>query len=551
MKAKRVLSLFLALVMAFTIIPFSVFAYGEELPEGMAAVSAFEVSPNSSDSFFFNGYDIYNPEVWLKVTLSKRGVLNFKCSKLANSAGTIDDTYFFMYKNIDVAAAIKKGEDLDWSVAIWRDDYSAYKDVVGSYYNFNIPLNKGTYYICIESGLSREEFREMDWTLKFTASSTYEMEPNNGANTATTMSLDKTINGYTDKSEDYYALTVKKNTPVRLYIGNYANLKDNVSIKVTTPDGEYSYASSSYIGKNSTGYYYDVLLKKGANVINVYPYKRGIKYSLKASTTISYAAPTITEVKKTNYSSYFNASIKWKEITNIDGYQVQQKTGTGSWKTVYTASGYSSGVNLYSFSKSKAYQFRVRAFKEFGSTKYYGNWSKTIYVIPTPTNIKLSATSYTYDGKVKTPTLTIKDVNGTKLKKGTDYTVSYAKGRKNVGSYKVTITFKGKYSGKVTKTFKINPAKTTVKSVTAAKKKLTVTITKKSTQVTGYQIQYATNKNFKSAKTKTLTSYKKTSLALTGLSAKKTYYVRVRTYKTVNGVKYYSGWSAVKSKKTK
>ncbi len=550
MKAKRVLSLLLAVVMLFITIPFTVSAE-EELPEGMSPATAFEVSPNSSDSFMFEGFDIYNPKVWLKVNLTKRGVLNFKCSKLANSAGTIDDTYFFVYKNIDVAAAIKKGEAPDWNVAIWRDDYSAYEDVVGSYYNFNIPLNKGTYYICIETGLSREEFREMDWTLKFTATNAYEVEPNNGANTATAMSLNTTINAYTDKSEDYFSLTVTKNTPVRLYIGNYATLKDNASIRVITPDGNGNYVSSSYVGKNSTGYYYDVLLKKGANVIYVYPYKRGIKYTLKASTTISYPAPTITSIKKTTSGSYFDASIKWKEIVNIDGYEVQQKTGTGSWKKVYECSGYAEGVNLYNFKKSSAYQFRVRAFKKFGTTKHYGEWSKTIYVIPTPTNIKLSATSYTYNGKVKTPTLTIKDVNGTKLKKGTDYTVSYAKGRKNVGSYKVTITFKGKYSGKVTKTFKINPAGTTVKSVTAAKKKLTVKLTKKTTQVTGYEIQYSTSKKFTSAKTKKITSYKTVSAALTGLKAKKTYYIRVRTYKTVNGIKYYSGWSTVKSKKTK
>ena len=163
---------------------------------------------------------------------------------------------------------------------------------------------------------------------------------------------------------------------------------------------------------------------------------------------------------------------------------------------------------------------------------------------------KLSTTTYTYNGKAKTPSVTVKDSAGNKLKKNVDYTLSVSKGRKNVGTYKVTIKMKGKYSGTKTLTFKINPAGTKVSKLTAGKKSLTVNITKKSTQVTGYQIQYSTSKKFTSAKTKTV-SYKTTKVSLKSLSAKKTYYVRVRTYKTVNGKKYYSGWSTIKSAKTK
>ncbi|MBR3968748.1 MAG: leucine-rich repeat protein [Clostridia bacterium] len=166
-------------------------------------------------------------------------------------------------------------------------------------------------------------------------------------------------------------------------------------------------------------------------------------------------------------------------------------------------------------------------------------------------SFKLSTTSYTYNGKVKTPSVTVKDSAGKTLKKNTDYTVSYASGRKNVGTYKVTIKMKGKYSGTKTLTFKINPAGTTVSKLTAGKKSITVNISKKSTQVSGYEVQYSTSKKFTSAKTKTISSYKTTKYTLKSLSAKKTYYVRVRTYKTVSGKKYYSGWSTVKSVKTK
>lgn len=166
-------------------------------------------------------------------------------------------------------------------------------------------------------------------------------------------------------------------------------------------------------------------------------------------------------------------------------------------------------------------------------------------------SFKLSTTSYAYNGKVKTPSVTVKDSAGKVLKKNTDYTVTYSSGRKNVGIYKVIVKMRGKYSGTKTLYFKINPAGTSVSKLNAGKKSISVAIAKKSAQVSGYQIQYTTSKKFTSAKTKTITSYKTTKTTLKSLSAKKTYYVRVRTYKTVNGTKYYSGWSTYKFVKTK
>ena len=161
---------------------------------------------------------------------------------------------------------------------------------------------------------------------------------------------------------------------------------------------------------------------------------------------------------------------------------------------------------------------------------------------------KLSGTTYTYNGKAKTPSVTVKDAAGKVLKKGTDYVVTYSSGRKKVGTYKVKISFRGNYSGSKTLTFKVNPAKTAVSRLTAGTKKLTVSITKKKARVSGYQLQYSASKKFTSAKTKNTTA---TKVTLKGLKAKKTYYVRVRTYKTVGGVKYYSGWSTYKYVKTK
>ena len=95
------------------------------------------------------------------------------------------------------------------------------------------------------------------------------------------------------------------------------------------------------------------------------------------------------------------------------------------------------------------------------------------------------------------------------------------------------------------------PKSASIKKVKAAKKAISV-IWKKVSGVKGYQIQVATNKKFKkNKKTVNIKKQKTTKTTVKKLKAKKKYYVRVRTYKIVNGKKVYSSWSKVKSVKTK
>ena len=168
---------------------------------------------------------------------------------------------------------------------------------------------------------------------------------------------------------------------------------------------------------------------------------------------------------------------------------------------------------------------------------------------------KLAKTVYTYNGKVQKPSVTVKNSKGKALKNGTDYKISYPKGMKNVGKYTVKVTLKGNYSGTKSLTYNINPKGTSVSKVKAAKKGFKVTWKKQATQTTGYQVQYSTSSKFKKAKTVTISKNKTTSKSVSKLSAKKKYYVRVRTYKTVKiggkSVKLYSGWSKAKSVTTK
>ena len=168
------------------------------------------------------------------------------------------------------------------------------------------------------------------------------------------------------------------------------------------------------------------------------------------------------------------------------------------------------------------------------------------------TQVKLSKTTFTYNGKKQQPKLTVKNKAG-KAIASSDYKTQFSSGCKNVGQYTVKITFSGNYKGTVTKTFKILPKGTSLKSVkSSGKKQIKVTWKKQNKQTTGYKIQYTTDKKFKkSVKASTITKNKYTSKTIKKLKKNKKYYVRICTYKKVGKTTYYSTWSKVKSVKVK
>lgn len=177
---------------------------------------------------------------------------------------------------------------------------------------------------------------------------------------------------------------------------------------------------------------------------------------------------------------------------------------------------------------------------------------KKAAIAATPTDIStykavLSENSFAYDGAEKKPAVKIDG-----LAEGTDFAVEYTNNIE-AGTATVTVIGMGSYTGTITETFIIEKAapaeeKVTVgkvknlKATSAASKKMKITW-KKLSGVTGYQIQYATDKNFKGAKTASVKA-SKTSKTISKLTAKKKYYVRIRAYKTVSGKKNYGNWSA-------
>ena len=163
-------------------------------------------------------------------------------------------------------------------------------------------------------------------------------------------------------------------------------------------------------------------------------------------------------------------------------------------------------------------------------------------------SVSLSKTSYTYNGKAQKPKVVVKNSKGKLLTEGKDYTVKYQSGRKNPGTYTVTVTFKGNYSGKKTLTFTIAPKAPTLKA-SAAKKSAKLSWNKQ-TGATGYNIYMATSKNGKYKKIATVKNGK-VSYTKAGLTKGKTYYFKVAAYTASGGKTINGAYSAVKSVKVK
>ena len=171
--------------------------------------------------------------------------------------------------------------------------------------------------------------------------------------------------------------------------------------------------------------------------------------------------------------------------------------------------------------------------------------TSTIY---RPTSVKLSATTYTYNGNAKRPNVTVMDAKGKTISRSY-YNVSYDRDSKSAGRHTVRVIFKGNYSGTLSRNYTINPQATYITRLSRLSKGFAVNIRRlSSATATGYQVQYSLNRNFKGAQVKVLRG---TSMNIRGLQGNKNYYVRVRAYKRSGGRAYYSAWSGVKTVRTR
>ena len=233
--------------------------------------------------------------------------------------------------------------------------------------------------------------------------------------------------------------------------------------------------------------------------------------------------------------------------TNKCGYEIYRKTGAnGKYSAVGTTAKrkFTDGF----FKANTDYYYKVRCYETVSGKRVYGGYSAEIKVRSATkrsvgkASVKVSDQVWT--GKALKPAVTVKDGNVT-LKKDRDYTVSYS-ANKGIGTAKVTVTGKGSYTGKITKTFKINPQGQSISAKgDKSGKKIAVTLAKHSSN-SGYQVSYADNSGFKNSKSLWLSGNSKNKGTIKGLKSKKTYYVKARDYKTIGKTKVYGKWSAVK-----
>ena len=365
-------------------------------------------------------------------------------------------------------------------------------------------------------------------------------------------------------------LNVGVTTVIATGMGDYTGYtsKNFTITKRAMAGGTVSVASSvSFTGSNITpsvtvkvagrtltsGTDYTVSYSNNKNVgtSNVYVYGKGnYSGSLSAKFDIVPAKQQIQKLE-TKYKGFY---IDWAQKGSATGYDVEYSVNanmSGAVSKHLTASK-TDTLTVSGLAGNKTYYVRVRSYTNVNGKVYYGAWSD-IKSIKTANNDITKATvsgisTKAFTGKAITQNVTVK-VGNTVLKNGTDYTVSYSNNKK-VGKATVKITGKGKYGGVITKTFKINPAKQEIQKLTAKSKAFFIDWAQKGS-ATGYEIQYATNSKFTGAKKVTITNNKTDKTTVSKLSANKKYYVRVRSYTTVGGTKYYGAWSAVKNVTTK
>ena len=147
---------------------------------------------------------------------------------------------------------------------------------------------------------------------------------------------------------------------------------------------------------------------------------------------------------------------------------------------------------------------------------------------------------YTFNGKAKKPSLVVKTADGKELKRYTDYNLTYDKGRKAIGTYKVKVEFIGNYNGEKTLTFTVLPSKT--EKITVSQTADSIKLSWKAVEgATGYRVYLY---DAKAKKYKTLGTTEKLSCTVKKLKAGTEYKFAVKAY-TKNGTetlwsKYYT-----------
>lgn len=451
-----------------------------------------------------------NQEIPVRVTIIENPIKSISASKAKSKL--VRDKSYYPYSDYG-----------DYDLTIKYNDNS-----IKTFYSINSYSTIGRHFVWIE-GSEEDNGREKEVTIHYA-----------GKETKTTREISENIN-----VKKFYVRQIKKiNTDIPMWDINFKGLfefeitySDDTTEKVK--DNKINIVAGDYLtGDGYISGKYEMPIRYWVEVENN-------KYVIKF------------KIDKINYSMELNDE---SVGTYIDKIELSQKSyiynGKEQKPSVIVKDNNGKVVNsryyklIYDNDSTSIGNHKVKI--EFNGN-YMGNDQILYYVINSKNINQISVQGIqdkTYTGKTISQNITLKD-GDIILKNGIDYILRY-KNNKKIGIATITIIGKENYEGAIEKTFKILPKGTSVSKLTKGKKKISIKWKKQKTETTGYEIQYSTDSNFKNKnKIVNIKKNKTTSYTISKLKSKTKYYLRIRTYKKVNGKKYYSYWSKVKSIKIK
>lgn len=542
--SKAILSIILSLIISVSV-PFTVHA----AQAGTTSSNAINIVFGSEYS---RGWTKDNDHLYCynRISVPSNGVLTMNFLKPTDSEGEIGKLDLVLYD--------------EYYDTVW--DSICYYSVQSPnpYYVFNVGLPAGDYYLLVRPKFSVTSGTiYTDYSFSFSAGKS-ELEPNNSQLTATKMSTDGTFyKGYYGKdggsadSNDYFRFDTEVGRKYSISFKNIDKFISNTMIlKLENGLGGSKSIKKEFTKTDDFGNpCYEFIADSTSYTLGLTNYSHEqIAYAVAVNAFDSVSVDYNINEPNESKSTAINCPIGTKVNGEIGSYDKYRRDGLDT--------------DWYKFSLTAGNKYRiyVEGYNEnFASTTliidlYYpdGNTKSIRYDMRDSGNnyIDIAPTKsgthylrfYNYfdnDKKVSHPySVTVKKTASCQHK---NTTVTLTKKPTSTSTGTLTTTCK-LCNNKTTKTVaKLN--NTSITKITAKSKGFTVYWKKVST--TGYQIQYSTSSKFTNPKTVTVSSSSTISKSITKLTAKKKYYVRVRTYKTVNGTKCYSKWSASKYVTTK
>ncbi|MGG0176397.1 Ig-like domain-containing protein [Gottfriedia acidiceleris] len=370
---------------------------------------------------------------------------------------------------------------------------------------------------------------------------------------------------------EVYVITVEDSKPVLKATTNTYNSVNLSWSEVGNVSGYEIYRSTSSTGTftkiatTTNTSYLNTSLNTGTTYyykIRAYKTDTPILYSEFSSIlSVKPSLSTPTSVKAASLS-YNSVRSSWGAVSGASGYEVYRATtSTGTYSKVGTTT--LTSFNNTGLTTNKAYYYKIKAYRMVGSTKVYGNYSSVFSAKPilgTPTSVKAASSSY---NSVKTSWAAVSGASGYEVYRATSSTGTYSKvvtttstsysntglstnktyyykikSYRTVGSTKYYSNYSSVVSAKPIPAVPTNFNATRVNSSSIKLSWSTVS------GASGYEIYRSTSSTGTYSLVKTTTALSYTN---SGLTNGKTYYYKVRTYRTVGTIKVYSAWTVVKS----